>query len=1211
LYFTIQPGAAYIKVQNPDGPQGAQLYYPNNYNYPPRTSFDFWNYDADAKGWYVYGQGTVSADRTQVVPNPGVVIYEFTGAMVSQPTNAPVIGPKHDPVAPPVGEPVDPGTGLFVYSKTDLVVGDVIPIVLARTYRPSDPTSRAFGIGTSLPYDMFLVGDNLYFPEGYTYQDLILADGSRIHFTRTSPCTGASGYCDYPNAVYTATSEDSSFYGATIVRPSGGGWTLTKKDGTVYNFPDSTGSTNPRAAAVTSFQDRSGNTVTLTRGSNSNLTQITSPNGRWIQFTYDTSNRITLAQDNSGRSVGYTYDGSGRVYTVTDANTGVTTFTYDTNNNMQTIKDARGIVYLTNQYDANNRVYKQTLADSSVYQFAYTLDANNNVTQTNVTDPRGFVRQLVFNSDGYVTNDTQALGKTEQQIVTYTRQPVSGLITSMVDALSRQTNYSYDALGNITSITRLAGTGNAVTTNLSYGAFAELGTITDPLGHATTFSYDTQGNLTAATDPLGNAVSAAYNTAGQPVSVTDPLGNTARLTYDKGDLVAVADPLGRTVNRFVDGLGRLITLTDPLGRITKYAYNPFNEISTITDPLGNQTGFSYDANGNVQTVTDAKTHATQYAYDNMDRVATRKDALLNQESYQYDGNGNLTQFTDRRNKVTTLNYDGLNRRTFAGFGTQAGPTYESTIAYTLDAGNRLTQAVDSMTGTITRVYDGLNRLTSETTPQGNVSYGYDAANRRTSMTAGGQSAVGYAYDNASRLTQITQGSSAVSFSYDGASRRTSLTLPNGVTMSYIYDTGSQLTGISYSLGQIALGNLTYAYDLAGRRVSTGGSYARTGLPQAISTTSYNANNQLTQWGTATPTYDANGNTLSDGTNSYVWNARNQLASMNSGGASFQYDPFGRRVGKTIVGATTNYLYDGANPVQELAGTTPTANLLTGGIDEYFVRTDSSGTANFLTDALGSTLALADPSGNTLASYTYEPFGNATPSGSSASSYQYSGRENDGTGVYFYRARYYSPVLQRFMSEDPMRFSGGDINIYAYVGNSPVGSTDPNGTENPISHFAESFWAGVKDPSLSLGLSDPFSPTSDVLTDGLPHSQDTDAYDANMHAMAGRKSNGQWQTCSQALTGAADFIATQMNGDNLGMAEHTGQDWATPSHGGAPWYGDYTLNHAEGDWITNLNPGSYDARMNNTLWIRQNMLIRTGQPVTASEVLANMQGSKCQ
>ena len=69
-------------------------------------------------------------------------------------------------------------------------------------------------------------------------------------------------------------------------------------------------------------------------------------------------------------------------------------------------------------------------------------------------------------------------------------------------------------------------------------------------------------------------------------------------------------------------------------------------------------------------------------------------------------------------------------------------------------------------------------------------------------------------------------------------------------------------------------------------------------------------------------------------------------------ASFQHDPFGRRVSKTI-GGMTQYLYDGANPVQEISGTTASANLLTGSVDEYFQRTDSAGARNFLTDALGT------------------------------------------------------------------------------------------------------------------------------------------------------------------------------------------------------------------------------------------------------------------
>ncbi|MCI0614704.1 RHS repeat-associated core domain-containing protein, partial [bacterium] len=60
------------------------------------------------------------------------------------------------------------------------------------------------------------------------------------------------------------------------------------------------------------------------------------------------------------------------------------------------------------------------------------------------------------------------------------------------------------------------------------------------------------------------------------------------------------------------------------------------------------------------------------------------------------------------------------------------------------------------------------------------------------------------------------------------------------------------------------------------------------------------------------------------------------------------------------------------------------------------------------------------------------------------SYQYTGRENDATGTFYYRGRYYQPVLQRFISEDPIEFAGGDINLYAYVINDPVNFIDPLG-----------------------------------------------------------------------------------------------------------------------------------------------------------------------
>ena len=126
---------------------------------------------------------------------------------------------------------------------------------------------------------------------------------------------------------------------------------------------------------------------------------------------------------------------------------------------------------------------------------------------------------------------------------------------------------------------------------------------------------------------------------------------------------------------------------------------------------------------------------------------------------------------------------------------------------------------------------------------------------------------------------------------------------------------------------------------------------------------------------------------------------------------------------------------------------PRANLLTGlGVDETFSRTDASGPRHLLTDALGSTLALTDGAGAVQTSYSYEPYGKTTVSGTASSnSFEYTGRENDSTGLYFYRARYYNPGLQRFVSEDPIGLAAGP-NVYGYVGGNPVSYRDPRGLQ---------------------------------------------------------------------------------------------------------------------------------------------------------------------
>ncbi|HWF86512.1 MAG TPA: hypothetical protein VG222_16750, partial [Vicinamibacterales bacterium] len=153
----------------------------------------------------------------------------------------------------------------------------------------------------------------------------------------------------------------------------------------------------------------------------------------------------------------------------------------------------------------------------------------------------------------------------------------------------------------------------------------------------------------------------------------------------------------------------------------------------------------------------------------------------------------------------------------------------------------------------------------------------------------------------------------MTLTYDDANRRSTLTFPNGIVATYGYDDVNQLTSLTYSLSGTTLGDLTYTYDAAGQRTSVAGSWARTGMPAALTSATYDAANRLTAWDSTSFSYDLNGNLTGDGATTYTWNARNQLASLSGGAtASFQYDGTGRRRGKTISGTTTNFLYDGLN-----------------------------------------------------------------------------------------------------------------------------------------------------------------------------------------------------------------------------------------------------------------------------------------------------------
>lgn len=873
----------------------------------------------------------------------------------------------HNPNSGTHADPVNTATGNFVFDKTDMTVaGRGFGFELKRFYNSQDGSSGPLGVSWTHSYNLKVVED---VPSNTV--TVTLDDGHDDVYDKV----GSNYTPKYPG-----------IYNKLVKNPDNT-FTVTRKDKRKFNFR-----TSGKLATVV---DRNNNTATLDYDAGERLSRVNIPGGRQVAFAYDAQNRLSSITDSlspSARTVIYGYDSNNNLTSVTDVRGNVWLYTYDSQHQMLTARDPRNNVFVTNTYDASDRVvthqtdakgngtsfdyltgpvrtkitdpqgnasydyhdsFKRMIRqqDRLGKSYSYTYDNQNN--RSSVTDKNNQTTQYEYDSNGNVTKQTDPFGR--NVVITYNanNDPIT-----RSDELGNVTSFEYDGAGSLTRTTEPLGR----VTNFTYDGFGQLITVTDALTHLTTNTYDGFGNLTSVQDAASNATNYGYDTIGRRTSTTDARAKTTSFGYDKaGNLLSVTDPQLNVIAYQYDANGNRIRITDARGAITRFDFDENNLLFRVIDAQGGITLYTFDSLDRKIAVRDPLNFITNLEYDLEGRLKKVTDPLGNFTQYQYDSQGNRTKVIDPKGNSTSFEFDRLNRliRTTDALGNRTTNTYDAVgrIVRTADALGRSTRFLFDALGRVTKVTDPAdkdttftfdlvgNRLTVKNPNNQTTTFTYDNVNRLATKTNPLGNTYTYAYDAVGNLSRkIDPNAAQIGYTYDGNNRLLTVAYPNATSVSFMYDGNGNRTQMIDSVG-----TSDYVYDLLNRLTNYTDAYGKT--------IGYE--------------YDANSNRTAliypDGKRAtYAFDSANRMTTVSdwaSRNTTYSYDQASMLTSQTNANGTTGaWIYDNAGRLTSMNNKKSDQTV----ISSYSLTLDSVGNRTNITQT--EPLVAGNPAVNT--AYTY-------------------------------------------------------------------------------------------------------------------------------------------------------------------------------------------------------------------------------------------------